>query len=774
MCQSNNWHIGTLYFSLIHSSMKNYKNPLCYLLLWLLASFSLCAQSDYTAFVNRFIGSGKSGKVVPAAVVPFGMVQLGPNTAQTGSGYNYYDNTIAGFSHVNKSGGGCGDFQDVLFVPISENRWKFGRATYPKAGFATPFSHENEKAEPGYYQILLDGVQVELTATARCGFHRYRFPSSNINHLAIDLKHGSTGACTIVKEDDIDTVKTSAIRLIDPYTIEGYRISNGWAKEQQVYFYAKFSKPMLQKEGFFKSGQCALDSVISGTDIRAIFSFDGSASSELLVKVGISSVSCSGARLNLEAEIPNWDFDQKRLAAKELWNKELSKFDVQTTDLDQKTIFYSSLYNVLVYPMVSSDVTGNFRGPDLQIHQAEGFQYYGGVVGLWDTFRAALPLLSFVRPDISKEYILTFLEHYKYFGQLPIWTLAGNETFQMLGLHAVPVITDAYFKNIKGFDIEKAYDAMKVSLLKDTIGYSMRYFVGLKNYKKYGFVPADLEAEATARTLEYAYDDWCMARLAKGLGKKEDAAYFSKRALNYANVFDKEMGFMNGRKSDGNFRCPFNPFQTSHRKDDFCEGNAWQWSFFVPHDVEGLAALMGGKKGLATKLDSLFTISSKLEGENASGDITGLIGQYAHGNEPSHHIAYLYNRLGQAWKTQQYVNRILTTLYQNSPDGICGDEDTGQMSAWFVFSSMGFYPMNPANQEFEIGSPLFDALSFKTAKGTTFRITTENRSKQNIYIQSVSLNGIALKKTTIHYNDILQGGTLHFVMGNTPNKHWGK
>jgi predicted alpha-1,2-mannosidase len=344
----------------------------------------------------------------------------------------------------------------------------------------------------------------------------------------------------------------------------------------------------------------------------------------------------------------------------------------------------------------------------------------------------------------------------------------------MLGLHSIPVIADAYLKNIRGYDAEKVYTAMKTSLLKDTIGYSMRYFVGLKIYKKFGYVPADLEMEATARTLEYAYDDWCMAQMAKAMGKTADYDYFLHRSRNYKNVFDKEMGFMNGRLSNGTFRRPFNPFQSSHRNDDFCEGNAWQWSFFVPHDIQGLATLLGGEKQLANKLDTLFNTTSKLDGNNASGDISGLIGQYAHGNEPSHHIAYMYNSIGQAWKTQRYVNEILTTLYSNTPDGICGDEDTGQMSAWYVFSAMGFYPMNPANQQYEIGSPLFDKVSFKTSTGKMFRITTKNRSKTNIYIQSARLNGKALKKSAISYFDVINGGNLEFVMSNKPNKAWGK
>ena len=638
---------------------------------------------------------GYTAKLSPAAVVPFGIVQCGPNTREGDVGYNYYDTQIEGFSHVNKGGSGCSDFHDILFVPLSGNRWDAKNTLYPSEGFPTGFSHDNEIAQPGYYQVKMGNLKTELTVTARCAMHKYTFGRSGNNYLAVDLKHGSDGACTIVPEDNFDTVKVSGIKVIDKYSIQGYRISNGWAKEQHVYFYARFSKPFTRVEGFCNRQKCNSDSTIKGTDIRSILTFDFSSDPELIVKVGISSVSCEGARLNLAKEIPDWNFERVRAEAKVLWNNELAKFEVKTKDTAKKELFYTSVYNVMVYPMLYSDVDSNFRGPDHLIHRAEGFRYFGGVIGLWDTFRAAIPLQTIIRPDIVREYTQTFLEHYKYFGQLPFYTLAGNETFCMIGLPSIPVLTDCYFKNILKYDINKTYDAMKVSLMRDTTGFPMRYFQGLINYKKYGYVPADLEAEATARTLEYAYDDWCMARIAKALGRNEDYLYFSDRSMSYKNVFDSKAGFMNGRFSNGAFRPNLNPFFSNHRRDDFCEGNAWQWTFFVPQDVEGLGSLFGGKEKLGAKLDSLFSVSSNLAGKEASGDITGLIGQYAQGNEPSHHIAYMYNYVGQPWKTQKITNQILTTLYDNTPNGICGDEDTGQMSAWYVFSSMGFYPIEP-------------------------------------------------------------------------------
>jgi len=760
-------------FQITHSIMKKKATIFISFIVLSLLCNANAKKTDYTVYVNRFIGSGHHGKIIPAAVVPFGMVQCGPNTREGDVGYNYYDTKIEGFSLVNKGGSGCSDFHDILFVPLIEDRWNPKNTIYPANGFPTEFSHDNEIAQPGYYQVKMGNVKTELSVTSRCAIHKYTFNKQGNNYLAIDLKHGSEGACTIIPEDSYDTVKISRIRIIDEYTLEGYRISNGWAKEQHVYFYTKFSRPFTQVEGFCNRIKCDLDSAIIGTDIRSILTFGSLNGTELIVKVGISPVSCEGARLNLEKEIPGWDFEQVRADAKALWNNELATFEVKTKDPGKKELFYTSLYNVLVYPMLYSDVDGRFRGPDHLVHKVEGFRYFGGVIGLWDTFRAAIPLLELIRPDIISEYTQTLLEHYKYFGQLPFYVVAGDETFCMIGLPSIPVLTDCYLKNIQNFDVDKAYGAMKVSLMRDTTGYPMRYFQGLVNYKKYGYVPADLEAEATARTLEYAYADWCMARMAEALGKKEDYQYFSSRSINYKNVFDKKEGFMNGRFSNGKFRPNLDPTFSRHRRDDFCEGNAWQWTFFVPQDVDGLSGLFGGKEGLAEKLDALFSAPEKLAGEQASGDISGLIGQYAQGNEPSHHIAYMYNYVGQPWKTQKITHQILTTLYDNTVNGICGDEDTGQMSAWYVFSSMGFYPMNPTSQKYDIGSPLFDEVIMRLGNGLSFIVTAKNLSKENIYIQSAKLNGKPLNHPYINYTEIKTGGTLEFVMGQSPNMGWG-
>lgn len=743
------------------------------LLISALIWFSCSSKEDYTKYVNQKIGSGKHGKITPAVVVPFGMLQCGPNTREGDVGYNYYDKWIKGFSLVNKRGSGCSDLHDILFVPVSGDQWDTIHKVYPREGFPLEFSHDNEIAKPGYYQVKFEDITTEITATPHCALQRYTYARPGENHMAIDLKHGALGACTIVEEDSYDTVYHSKIRIIDDHTIEGYRISVGWTKEQHVYFHAEFSKPFIFTEGFCNRNECNPDSEIAGTDIRAILTFDLDEGEMLQVKAGISSASCAGARKNLDAEIPDWDFEKIKNEAGTLWNKELARFRIKTKDPLKKELFYTCVYNVSVYPMQYSDIDGNFRGPDHKIHNVTDFRYFGGVIGLWDTFRASIPLLTLVRPDIMSEYYKTFLGHYKYFGELPVYVLAGEETFCMIGVHSIPVLADWYMKGLKNYNAEEAYDAMKVSLMRDTIGFTMRYFQGFLNYKKLGYVPADLEAEATARTLEYAYDDWCMAQMAKAMGKDEDYKYFSERALNYRNVFDKNAGFMNGRFVNGEFRPGLDPFHSRHRRDDFCEGNAWQWTFFVPHDIAGLGELLGGKDALITKLDSLFAVKSTLAGEQASGDITGLIGQYAHGNEPSHHIAYMYNYLGQPWKTQKFVNQILTTLYDNTENGICGDEDTGQMSAWYVFSSMGLYPMNPPSQRYDIGSPLFDEVSMTLGNGETFTVKTRNLSNKNIYIQSAKLNGKSLNEPYITYNDIIKGAKLEFIMGDQPNKNWG-
>jgi predicted alpha-1,2-mannosidase len=737
---------------------------------WSLAFAGGKPEMNHADYVNPMIGTGGDGGIAPVAGVPFGMVQLGPDTRLTGSGYHYNDTQIRGFSHVHKSGGGCSDFLDILFQPVPGDNLPKLPDVYPTNGYASSFSHTTENISPGFYSVMLNDFQtrVSLTASSRCGFHKFQFPKNGSNSVTIDLHHGSIGACTICPEDDHDWVVRAGIKVVSDRIIEGYRVSTGWAPEQHVYFYAEFSEP-FKTNGVYNQCQLARRATeATGTDIRAVFCFDTDERREILVKVGISSVSTEGARKNLRAELPDWNFRKAQNQARAAWANELSKVAITDTGSKQKEIFYTSLYNTLRYPMLYSDVDGNYRGPDHKVHQASGFNYYGGVVGIWDTFRAATPLLTILHPEVANDYVRTLLDHYKYFGQLPIWVLAGNETFQMIGLPSMPVIADCYTKGIRNYDAEAAFEAMKQSAMKDFCGTSMRYPVGLKNYKKFGYVPADLEMESVARTLEYAYDDWCIAQMAKMLGKKNDYEYFIKRSGNYKNVLNPASRLMRGRLADGSWRTPFDPFFSNHRRDDYCEGDAWQWSFFVPHDAVGLAEAMGGTSQLLSQLDMLFVLDSKLHGNNASGDVSGMIGQYAHGNEPGHHTIYMYDYVGQPWKTQKYVRQVMDTLYDNSPTGICGNEDTGQMSAWYIFSAMGFYPVRHGTGEYMVGTPLFTHLELHHNHGK-LEILAPGVSSENRYIRSIKLNGETLLRFYLMHDELFgQDARLEFEMCGTP------
>ncbi len=726
-----------------------------------------CSTADkpVISYVNRMIGTASNGNVTPVVSVPFGMIQMGVDTHLYGSGYNYNDSVILGISHVHKSGGGCNDFLDISFMPAAlPDTARMGSA-FDASWFQSPFSHEKETATAGFYQVLLEkqGIDVQLAATERCGIQQYTFATNDQQAVLIDLKHGSRGSCTICPEDNFDTVKIASIEIVDPYTIRGKRISNGWTPEQHVYFYTRFSKPVVQSFLYVNNQLKPGLKSAEGTDIKLVLVFDGE-QKELNAKTAISSVDVEGAAKNFQAEIADLNFTQVLDEARRKWNDELSKVQLTTNDEVKKEIFYTSLYHTLMYPMLFSDVDGYYRGPDLNIYKAEGYNHYGKVVGLWDTFRAAVPLLTFLRPDVVNDYIRTFHDFYKVAGQLPIWVLDGQENYQMLGLHSLPVIADAYYKGIRDYDAEALFEAMKVSAMRDTTGFSMRYFVGLKNYKKYGYVPADLEMEAVARTLEYAYNDWNIAQMAQMLGKEKDYQFFMNRSQSYRNVFDPAIKLMRGRMADGSWRTPFDPFASNHRRDDYCEGNAWQWSFFVPHDVQGLAELMGGKDELIAHLDSLFGLHSELTGENVSHDISGLIGQYAHGNEPSHHIAYMYNYLQQPRKTQYYVDKILNEQYSTRPDGISGNEDTGQMSAWYVMSSLGLYPVRHGNGEYALGSPQFEKATLRLPNGKELTISARNRTKEINYFDAFSWNGKKLSSPFVNYQQLKEGGKLEFFM----------
>ena len=561
----------------------------------------------------------------------------------------------------------------------------------------------------------------------------------------------------------MDTVFSASFEKVDDYTVRGYRLTNGWALEQHVYFYTTFSSPIKECRLFLDNECVEETSALKGRNVKAILTFENP-EKILDVKTGISAVDMKGAEDNHRKEAADKDFDSLKKEAAESWTPVLGQIEVETNDLKKKELFYTSLHNVMMYPMLFSDVDNRFRGSDSQVHQTDGFAYYGAVIGLWDTFRAACPLIAVLRPDVMEDYIRTALEHFRYAGQLPIWTLAGVETYQMTGIHSMPLITNAYMNGVRNFDTELAMRAMVESAMKDTCGYSMGYFVGLENYKKYGYVPCDMEMESVARTLEYAFDDWAIARFASLTNHPDICKEFRTRSLNYKNVIDPVTLLARGKTKDGLWRTPFYPLRSEHRSDDYCEGNAWQWTFFVPHDIDGLAKLMGGKEVLASRLDSLFTMDSSLEGETVSGDISGLIGQYAHGNEPGHHTIYMYNEVGQPHKTQKYVNEVLTTLYDTTPTGICGNEDTGQMSAWYVFSSLGFYPMDPVSGRYELGAPLFDRAVINLSSGRQFVITAENLSDKNIYVEKVWLNDRSLDRTYITFDELLNGGTLRFKM----------
>ena len=714
--------------------------------------------------VNKFIGTAGNGCISPLAAVPFGMVQLGADTRPYSSGYHYQHDEILGFSHVHKSGAGCGDFLDILFMPLPPDTATDSIAELRSEYWRSKFSHDKEWSLPGYYGVNLhdDRMKVELTASDRCGLQRYRYAENSPMPLIIDLEYGSRSACTIQSEHDVDTVYYASLEMVDDRTVRGCRLTNGFAPHQHVYFYTVFSSPIesftLYSDNIRQPGVTRAE----GMNLKAVISFEKG--NELEIKTGISAVDLDGAERNYRAEAKDRSFETVKTQAFDRWADLLGTIDIETPDPRKKELFYTALYNTMLYPMLYSDTDFRFRGPDDRIHRTDGFNYYGAVMGLWDTFRAACPLEAVLRPDIIEDYVKTALEHYKHAGQLPIWTLAGAETYQMIGLHSMPLITNAYLNGIRNFDTELALQAMTESAMKDSCGTSMGYFVGLRNYKKYGYVPCDMEMEAVARTLEYAYDDHAIAQFARMTGDTAKYELFRNRSFNYQNVIDPETLLARGRMKNGQWRTPFYPLRSSHRNDDYCEGNAWQWTFFVPHDVEGLAEIMGGKKVLARMLDSLFTTGASLEGESASGDITGLIGQYAHGNEPGHHTIYMYNRVGEPEKTQFYVHKVLTELYDNTPEGICGNEDTGQMSAWYVFSAMGFYPMDPVSGQYELGTPLFEKTTLHLPSGKDFTVTAENLGDENIFVDEVRLNGKKLERTYITFDELLAGGTLTFRM----------
>ncbi len=725
------------------------------LLAFLLAllGFSACqSPKEPVDYVNPFIGTGGHGHTYPGATLPFGMVQLSPDTRLTGwdgcSGYHYSDSVIYGFSHTHLSGTGIADYCDILLMPTTGKYYlNNGAKKGHKNGYASLFSKKTEKASPGYYTVKLSdyGITVELTATLRAGLQKYHFPKGKKAYVTLDLTHR-------------DKVLASSFKQVSPYAVEGMRRSQSWAQDQYLYYYIEFNRPI--KKLFLAVNDTLRQGIkqASGTNIKAAFAFGKPENGELLVKTGISAVSAEGARKNLQAEIPGWDFEAVRQKARQTWETALNKIQVKA-DNTTKTIFYTALYHTMVAPNLFMDVDGKYRGTDLKIHQAKGFTNYT-VFSLWDTFRATHPLYTLIDRQKDREFIKTFLHQYENGGQLPVWELAGNYTGCMIGYHSVPVIVDAWMKGIKGFDAEEAFRAMKHSAMQDHLG--------LAAYKKYGYIPSDKESASVSKTLEYAYDDWCIAQMAKALHKTADYNYFIQRAQSYKNIFDPQTGFMRP-KSDGIWKYPFDPTEVDF---NYTEANAWQYTFFVPQDVSGLIKLMGGKEKFARKLDLLFTTKQKLSGRHQP-DITGLIGQYAHGNEPSHHIAYLYDYAGQPWKTQAMVHQIMNEMYTDKPVGLAGNEDCGQMSAWYVLSAMGFYSVTPGSPVYAIGSPLLREATLHLENGKSFVIQAENLSDKNIYIQSARLNGKPYNKSYLTQQTIMQGGKLVFIMGEKPSRAWG-
>jgi len=690
-------------------------------------------STGYTQYVDPFIGSGGHGHVFVGANVPFGFVQLGPSQQTQGwdwcSGYHYSDSVLVGFSHLHLSGTGVGDLGDITFLPLAHKEQRTDK-----------FTHEVEMVEPGYYSVHTQeaDVQVELTATTRTGFHRYFFPDDKEQLLLINLKHGIGG----------DRMQEAALQQKGEKSIEGYRFSRGWAVDQKVFFVAEFNKPIreIQQEG----------------DSISVLTFE-KGSEPLMVKVGLSAVSVENARLNLQTENPNWDFDEVWMQANDQWENQLEKIQIKTDDDVARTIFYTSLYHTMIAPSVFNDVNGDYRGADGKVYQHADFTNYT-TFSLWDTYRAAHPLATLIHPDKQRDFAQTFLKICEQQGRLPVWHLMGNETDCMVGNPALPVLADIV---LKGFDVDgkAALEAMKQTAMVD--GRS----IGL--LKKYGYIPWDKEPtnETVAKAMEYALADDALARVAKQLGDEEAYAYFYKRGQSYKKYFDPQTGFVRAVDVNGKFREPFDPIKVIHRADDYTEGNAWQYTWLVPHDVKGLVSLFGSEEAFVTKLDSLFVVEGDL-GEEASPDISGLIGQYAHGNEPSHHIIYMYNYVGQPWKTAQRLREVMNTLYKADPDGLCGNEDVGQMSAWYILSSLGLYQVEPAGGKFVFGSPLFNSADVKVGD-KTLSIIAHNNSAENIYIQSVRWNGQPYDKSYIDFKDLQQGGTLEFEMGAYPSDTFG-
>lgn len=707
-----------------------------------------------TQYVNTFVGTDGPGNTYPGVTLPFGMVQLSPDNGLPGwdriSGYFWPDSTIAGFSHTHLSGTGAGDMYDLLLFPMNSaftgDLWPDNESYRPYS----KFSHANEEASPGYYKVLLEssGIVAELTATERVGMHRYTFPEDSRSKIILDLGYALNW----------DAPTETVIRIENDHTISGVRKSTGWAPVQHVFFVAEFSKP-FENVRLLPWEESEGGIVVRGKEARFEYSFSTHMEEQVLVKVALSSASVEGARQNMKTELNHWDFDAVRDRADEKWEKQLSVIEIEGSSY-QKEVFYTNLYHLFLTPNLLSDHDGQYKGAGNKTEKAAGYKRYD-TFSLWDTYRAAHPLYTILCPGEVENMIRSMLAHYDETGLLPVWSMAGNETSMMIGYHAVPVIVDAFLKGIP-METEKAYEACRASGMNNT--------GEMKIYREYGYVPLNHDEGnwSVSKTLEYAYDDWCIARFASELGKEEDYRLFAKRAGNWKNLYDSKTNFFRAKDTDGNFYEPFVPKEYS---DFYCESNAWHYLFAAQHNIEAFRDTMGVER-FTILLDSLFTYYP-------SGDdklpifSTGMIGQYAHGNEPGHHVPYLYNFTGKPFKGEEYIRQIIETQYSNRPDGYCGNEDCGQMSAWYVFSAMGFYPVNPANQKYYFGSPSVNKAVINLADGKTFTIIAENNSSENLYIQSITLNDKPFSERFITHRQIMDGGELVFKMGAGPGKYPG-
>ncbi len=747
-------------------------------------NISKFSTNDFTLYVNPFIGTSKMGHVFPGATAPFGMVQLSPQTNfevmfnedgkynsktyEYCAGYQHRDSTIIGFTHTNLSGTGHSDLGDFLVMPTTGDLVLEPLKTKEGSkGFYSTFTHDKEEASPGYYKVDLDsyGIKAEFTTSNRVGFHQYTFPKSDNSHIILDLVYN-------VYHYDNKNVWTF-IRVENDSLVTGYRQTKGWARTKKVFFAMVFSKPFksyghkkyedVKYDGFYRRfNQDENFPEIAGKDIRVYFNFDTEKSEKIKIKFALSSVSTAGAMLNLEAEIPHWDFDTTRAETKRLWNNELSKIEIKTINEADKVTFYSALYHTNLSPIIYEDVDGRYRGLDQNIYASDGFINYT-VFSLWDTYRALHPLFNIIQPERNNDMIKSMLAHHdeSVHNMLPIWSHYANENWCMIGYHATSVIADAMAKNVGDFDFKRALQASVNTA-------NVRYFDGLGDYIDYKYVPDDKSHSSVSKTLEYAYDDWCIAQIANQVGDTETENEFMERSEYYNNVYDTKIGYMRPKLADGSFRKSYDPMDTHGQ--GFIEGNAWNYGLYVPQNIDKMIEMMGGKEYFSQHLDSLFTMKIDDKFIDQHEDITrdGIIGSYVHGNEPGHHIPYLYNWTEKQYKTQARVRMIMETMYDPTVDGLCGNDDAGQMSAWYIFSSLGFYPVTPGSPYYALGSPLVKEAIIHLDNGKTLTITAKNQSKENVYVNSVSVNGIILEGTLLSHNEIMNGGRIIFEMSDKP------